>query len=139
MRDSIAQVRIRPKPLHPYQWLWEPLARDPGFELRRMFGGQSVYIDGRLVLFFAAKEEPWRGVFVCTERDHHASLRKDFPDVVPHPVLPKWLYLSEGTPTFERVATRLVAQAARRDPRFGIVSSPKKNKRPRPHGLDGHP
>ncbi len=118
-----AQARI----VHPYAWLWEPLESDPTFVLRAMFGSKTVYLDGRLTLCFIARKEPWRGLLVCTEHAHHESLRKDFPELVPHAILPKWLYLPESLDSFERVAERLVKLAARRDPRIGIV--PKANAR----------
>ncbi len=110
----------QPAAVHPHQWILEPLLDEPTFVLRPMFGGKSAYLGGRLLLFFAAKAEPWRGVLVCTERAHHDSLCREFPDLAPHPVLPKWLYLPETADSFERTAERLVALARRRDPRIGI-------------------
>ena len=117
------------KRVHPYQWLWEPLETDPTFLVRPMFGGKSLYLDGRLMLYFTAGEEPWRGVLVCTERAHHAALQAEFPELSPHTILPKWLYLPENADRFEPVAERLVALARRRDPRIGVSPKPKKRKR----------
>lgn len=114
------------KRVHPHAWLWEPLAEEPTFLLRAMFGAKAVYLHGRLKLCFIARAEPWRGVLVCTERTHHAALRADFPALTEHAVLPKWLYLSEGCNDFESVAQRLVALALRRDPRLGIVPPTKR-------------
>ena len=105
---------------HRYAWLWEPMEAVPTFELRSMFGWKTAYIDGNLVLGFAAKKEPWRGVLVCTEQRHHASLMQEFPSLAPHPVLPKWLILRESHDDFERMAGQLVAFAMRRDPRIGV-------------------
>ncbi len=97
-----------------------------------MFGGRSAYLDGKLMLYFAAKTEPWRGVLLCTERAHHVSLLAEFPDLSPHPVLPKWLYLPETADTFERTGARLVSLADRRDPRCGVApQARKKNSRRR--------
>ena len=59
----------------------------------------------------------------------HEALIAEFPDLSPHPVLPKWLYLAESADRFEPVAERLVALAKRRDPRLGVSSRPKKRKR----------
>ena len=115
--------------VHPYQWLWEPLEDDPTFVLRPMFSGKAAYLGGKLTLYFTAKEEPWRGVLACTDRVHHASLLAEFPELSPHPILPKWLYLPESADNFERVAERLVALAKRRDPRLGVSPQPKKRKR----------
>src|SRR5664280_2811935 len=52
------------KRVHPYQWLWEPLEGGPTFLLRSTFGGRSVYLDGKLMLYFTAGEEPWRGAAI---------------------------------------------------------------------------
>jgi hypothetical protein len=117
--------------VHPYAWLWEPLESDPTFVLGAMFGTRVVYLAGRLVLCFAAREEPWRGVLVCVEREHHASLMAQFPSLSPHPILPKWLYLQEAGDGFERTAEKLVALAGERDPRIGIVPKPMKGRRGR--------
>jgi len=119
----------RIKAVHPYAWLWEPLETDASFVLRAMFGTKAAYLDGRLMFCFSAKAEPWRGVLVCTDRSHHASLIAEFPPLSPHPVLPKWLYLAESEDAFERVAERLVALARRRDGRIGVAPQPEKRRR----------
>jgi hypothetical protein len=116
--------------VYPLSWLWEPLEADPGFVLSSMFGVKVVYLDSRIVLGFAAKKEPWRGVLVCTEREHQESLQAEFPALSPHPILPKWLYLPESSDAFERVGERLVELASRRDPRIGVVPKPKRRKAP---------
>jgi len=126
MREPITGKTRR---VHPYQWLWEPLEEDPTFFLRPMFGGKSVYLDGRLMLYFAAGEEPWRGVLVCTDRVHHAALLVEFPELSPHPVLSKWLYLPESSDRFEPVAERLVTLARRRDTRLGVNPRPKRRRK----------
>ena len=114
--------------VHPHAWLWEPLESEPSFIFGSMFGTRVVYLDGRLVLCFATKDDPWRGVLVCVERESHASLIAQFPSLSPHPILPKWLYLPESRDGFDRDAERLVALARERDPRIGIVPRPKKRK-----------
>lgn len=126
MRDHFNQSLGRVRPVHPYEWLWEPLGDDPAFLLRPMFGGKAAYLDGKLMLYFAAKVDPWRGVLVCTDRPHHAALIAQFSELAPHPVLPKWLYLPETADTFECSARELVALARRRDPRLGVVSQPRR-------------
>ena len=125
MRDRLEQSIGRARKVHPYQWLWEPLETDPTFVLRTMFGAKATYLDGRLMLCFCAGEEPWRGMLVCTDRPYHAAWRIDFPELAPHHILPKWLYLPETTDTFERTAARIVALARQRDPRIGVTPRPK--------------
>lgn len=114
---------------HRHAWLWEPLADRSTFALRAMFGAQAVYLDGKLIACFCTKAEPWRGVLFATEREHHASLRAEFPELKPHKVLGKWLYLAEANRAFEAVAPRVLRRALAGDPRLGILP---KSKRARP-------
>jgi len=116
------------KPVHPHQWLWEPLEADPSFVIRPMFGTKAVYLEGRLMLCFCNRREPWRGVLVCTDRERQSALRVEFTALAPHPVLPKWLYLPESAETFESTAARVVALVGRRDPRIGIVPPARKKR-----------
>lgn len=118
--------------VHPYAWLWEPLAEEPSFVLRPMFGTRAVYLDGRLMLCFSPRQEPWRGVLVATSPEHHAALLAAFPGLRVHPVLAKWLYLPESDDAFERTAVALVQAVRRRDPRIGVQPPAKKSRRP--HG-----
>jgi hypothetical protein len=117
--------------VHPHRWLWEALEADATFVLRSMFGAKAAYLGGKLMLCFTASAEPWRGVLVCTDRTHHDALLAEFPQLVRHPILPKWLYLSEAGDDFEATATRLVALARRRDPRLGVTPSAARKKTPR--------
>lgn len=124
-----ASVRPRAaKREHPLAWLAEPLADDPGFELRAFFGGRTLMLDGKHRLFLTTQGEPWQGVLVCTFLEHQASLLAEFPALVQHPILKKWLYLSERTETFERDARRLVQLSRARDPRIGVEPAAKKKK-----------
>lgn len=121
--------------LHPYAWLWEPLANEPSFLLKSMFGAKAVYLRGQIMLCFMAKEPPWQGVLICTDRERHAALQREFPSAKPHPILAKWLYLEDSADDFDRQAERLVQLVARRDERIGIVPQAehtgRQRKRPR--------
>lgn len=110
------------KRVHRYAWIWEPLESDPSFILGSMFGTKVAYLDGQLMLCFSAKEEPWRGVLVCTDRERQPALKAEFPSLSPHPVLPKWLYLPESADDFETASGRLAALARARDPRIGVAA-----------------
>ena len=127
----------RVRAIHRHAWLWEPLEAEPTFVLRSMFGAKAAYLGGRLMLCFCARTEPWRGVLVATERAHHAALVAEFPELAPHPVLPKWLYLPETADAFERVGERLVARVRQGDTRIGVVPQPKK-RRKAPANHPGH-
>ncbi len=94
-----------------------------------MFGCQGCYYDGNLVLVLADREEPWKGILLPVERRHHESLTEEFPQLTPHPILPKWLYLSDETDRFEETTARLVELIKTNDPRIG-VTPPKNPRRP---------
>jgi hypothetical protein len=122
---------VRPravKPEHPLQWLAEPIAAEPTFVLKSWFGGRTIMLNGRHHLFLTTQGEPWQGVLVCTFHEHHESLLAEFPALAQHPVLGKWLYLPENSETFERDAKRLVQFVRERDPRMGILPSPRKKR-----------
>ena len=118
----------RVKHVHPHAFLWERLELEPSFLLRTMFGTKAVYLDGKLVLCFAARSEPWRGLLVCTDQQRHDSILSDFPLLAAHPILPKWLYLPESLNRFESIAIQLVKLARARDPRIGITPKPRHRK-----------
>jgi len=117
--------------LHPYAWLWEPLAGEPSFILKSMFGAKAVYLRGQLMLCFMAKEPPWQGILICTDRERHAALLRDFPQAMLHPVLPKWLYLADSADDFDRQAEKLVRLVAEKDPRIGVIPKARKSSRRR--------
>jgi len=72
---------------------------EASFVLGSMFGTKVVYLDGRLALCFSARTEPWRGVLVCTEREHHASLKREFPALARIPCFPSGcIFPSPRTP-----------------------------------------
>ncbi|MEP6671078.1 MAG: hypothetical protein ABJF10_18100 [Chthoniobacter sp.] len=126
----IRQARIP----HRHAWLWEPLEEIPTFFLRSMFGCKAVYLDGKIVVVFCTKAEPWCGMLVCTDREHHPSLTAEFSELVSHPILGKWLYLSESHDRFDRLAERIVRLALKHDPRVGVVPALKKKRGSRKSG-----
>jgi hypothetical protein len=113
---------MKPKSKNPLLWIFEPLEDDPRFFLRKLFSFDAAHLDNRLYLAVAGGEEPWNGLMVCTAREHHASLLKQFPQLVSHEVLGKWLYISQSHSEFESVAVELATMARRRDPRLGLES-----------------
>jgi hypothetical protein len=125
-------MRQRPKEEikvpHRHAWLWEPLEEEPGFELRPMFGFKAVYLDEKIIGCFCAKDAPWNGVLLATSREHHPSLIAEFPQLAPHPILSKWLYLPDSLDRFDAIAERLIRLARKRDLRIGVVPAPKKKK-----------
>ena len=125
----VTEVRaVKGRKEHPLEWLAEAVATEPTFVLKPWFGGRSIMLRGKHQLFLTTQGEPWQGVLVCTFHEHQASLRADLPSLKPHPVLGKWLYLSETSETFERDALALVRLAKAADSRLGVAPSPRKSR-----------
>ena len=119
-------LKTKPRRSHPLQWVVEPLAEEPSYIERAMFGCRGCYLYGRLVLVLAARgKEPWNGLLVPTEREHQPTLRRDHKNLIIHPVLKKWLYVPESSEDFEESARSLVESILANDPRIGV--EPKAN------------
>jgi hypothetical protein len=110
-------------------WVLEALERDPTFVHKRMFSADAAYIDGRLCLTAGDRDEPWNGLLVCTSQAHHASLIDTMPALRPHPVLGKWLYVSQADPAFESIVEQATALVLARDPRIGVEPKPKRSRK----------
>lgn len=118
-------------------WIFESIEDHPTFGTRRMFGCLAAYTHHKMMLVLA--ENPgdrtykrttfpfdiWNGLLLPTEREFHESLKKTFPNLVNHPVLPKWLYLPMSDESFETTALELAELVRRNDPRVGIVPKAK--------------
>jgi hypothetical protein len=120
VENQEGHLKAKPKSSNPLLWLFEPLEDDRRYVRGRMFGFATAYLDGRLFLAIKDGKEPWNGLMVCTSHDRHAALITQYPQMAPHSVLGKWLYLSQSHPEFERIAQEVVLLAKRRDPRLGI-------------------
>jgi hypothetical protein len=113
-----------------HEWVLDAFAENPTFFTKRMFGGLAAYLFERqmLVLVEPTKSGRWKwhGVLICTDHEHHASIRAELPALRPHEVLGKWLYLDSRHPDFESTMEQVAKRVARDDPRFGVVPrSPK--------------
>jgi hypothetical protein len=107
------------------EWILAILARRPGFHSKRMFGGLAGYLHGRMMLVLVEPTRTgrwnWHGVLVATDASRHAAICAEFPQLAPHEVLKKWLYLDSHHEEFEEVMERIGQLMARNDPRFGIA------------------
>ncbi|MBN20250.1 MAG: hypothetical protein CL678_03095 [Bdellovibrionaceae bacterium] len=105
-----------------------------------MFGGLAAYLNGKMVCVlmedpgayeYRGKKfdfEIWNGILIPMERENHASLIQDFPALVSHPVLGKWLYLPMRAPSFEADSLKLSELIFQNDQRIGILPQTKKKK-----------
>lgn len=108
-----------------HEWILEPFAEHRTFFTKPMFGGLAVYLHERQMLLLVEPTKSgrwkWHGVLVCTDRAHHASIRAQFPALMPHDVLGKWLFVDSTHDDFESTMEAVASRIARNDPRFGIV------------------
>ena len=119
-----------------HEWIFEPFAGHRSFFTKRMFGGLAAYAFERQMLVLVQPTKTgrwkWHGVLVCTDHEHHASIRAEFPALAPHPVLRKWLFIDSAHDDFESTMEAVADRVARDDRRFGITpSSPRPKTRKR--------
>lgn len=107
-------------------WIFEAFERDPAYLSKRMFGLDAAYLDGLLCLVAGDRDEPWNGLLVSTSQDRHAALISEMPALQPHPVLGKWLYVSQDDPAFEDIVKRMTALVLARDERIGVEPKPRR-------------
>jgi hypothetical protein len=116
-------------------WIFDPFEREPGYICKRMFGSDAAYIDGLLCLIAADREKPWNGLLVCTSKERHDALIEEVPALRAHPVLGKWLYVTQDDPAFEDTAAQLTALVLARDARIGVEPKPRKPRKGRVNSL----
>ncbi len=136
--DSSESMKLNKK--FSLSWAFEAFQDDPSFISKKMFGGLSAYVHGRIVMVLC--ESPgdrlwrgktysfdiWNGILIPTEREFHSALIKEFPSLINHPVLSKWLYLPMTTSDFEEVAEKVAHLITKDDERFGVVPKPRLQK-----------
>ena len=117
-----------------HEWILELFADNPTFFTKRMFGGLAAYLFERQMLLLVEPTKSgrwhWHGVLVCTDYEHHASIRAEIPALRPHEVLRKWLFIDSTHQDFESTMGVVTKRMAGDDARFGILPrSPKPRKR----------
>ena len=111
----------------PFDFVLEELAEaDP--ETKPMFGCRSVYIGPKIVFILRDKEDfvQDNGVWIATTAEHHASLRKDFPNMRSISLFASdgptgWRTLPADSEDFEESVLRACAMVLKNDPRIGKI------------------
>jgi hypothetical protein len=94
---------------------------------RPMFGCLAVYVENKIVLVLRDKADAAEdnGVWLATAKDHHESLRGEFPNMRSIRVLGKaitgWQLLPVDAPDFEAAALHACDLILARDPRIGKI------------------
>jgi hypothetical protein len=122
--DALFAARARKTP--PYEFVLDALG-PASPTTRPMFGCLAVYVEDRIVLVLRDKESSAvdNGVWLATTKEHHASLRREFPHMRSIRVLGEkvtgWQVLPADAPDFEEAALRACELLLARDPRIGKV------------------
>lgn len=112
--------------LVPHQFVLDAIASLSPYT-RPMFGCLAVYVKDKIVLVLRDKptSTPDNGVWLATTKEHHESLRRDFPSMRSIQVLGKpvtgWQVLPADAPDFESAALRACEFILAGDPRIGKV------------------
>lgn len=108
----------------PFEFILDALA-PPAPLTRPMFGCLGVYVEDKIVLVLRERDDTPadNGVWLATSREHHASLRREFPRMRSIRLLSKnltnWQILPVDAPDFEESALRACELILARDPRIG--------------------
>jgi len=120
-RDPFA---VKPRKAPPFEFVLEALAA-LRYSTRPMFGCLAVYVGEKIVLILRDKpaSPESNGVWLATTSDRHESLRAEFPNMRPIPVLGDgvtgWQMLPVTAPDFEESALRACELILAGDPRIG--------------------
>ena len=126
-------IRFAVKQRRPYEFVLEALA-DLAPATRPMFGCLAVYVGRKIVLILRdnGADAADNGVWLATTKEHHESLRRDFPNMRSIGVLGKdvtgWQVLPAEAPDFEEAALRACELVIAGDPRIGKVPKTKPTK-----------
>lgn len=98
-----------------------------------MFGCLAIYVDDRIVLVLRDKQpvDGDVGVWLATTREHHESLKRDFPSMRSISLFGSgvtgWQVLPATELGFEEEALHAVECVRARDPRIGKIPARKKS------------
>jgi len=135
---------VKPRKGVPHEFVLDAIAAlSP--RTRPMFGCLAIYVGEKIVLILRDKrgETVDNGVWLATTEEHHASLRREFPNMRSIRVLGKkvtgWQVLPADAPDFEEAALRACELVAAGDARIGKTpgarrtpgTGPKKARAPR--------
>jgi hypothetical protein len=131
--------RTKPRSSVPYEFVLDSLAPVSPWT-RPMFGCTAIYVEEKIVLILRQKPSYERdnGVWLATTREHHASLRRDFPNMRSIKLLGEavsnWQVLPVEAPDFEESAMRACELVIAGDPRIGKIPGKKRRSLDKPRG-----
>jgi hypothetical protein len=133
---DIALFGAKPRKAVPHEFVLEAIAGLSPWT-RPMFGCLAVYVGEKIVLILRDKPSGTadNGVWLATTRQHHESLRREFPNMRSVQAFGKevteWQVLPADAPDFEEAALRACELVLARDPRIGKVPKPRASRKSR--------
>src|SRR5574338_947973 len=126
-----APFALKQRKAAPYQFVLDALAELDPFT-RPMFGCLAIYVGDKIVLIL--RDRPVHpednGVWLATTRDHHDSLRREFPSTRTITLLggsvTNWQVLPASAPDFEQSALHACELVIGGDPRIGRIPGSKR-------------
>ena len=119
-------VAGKPRKVITHEFVLDALAQLSPWT-RPMFGCLAVYVGDKILLILRDKPDSTadNGVWLATTVEHHASLRREFPNMRSIQVFGKevtgWQVLPADAPDFEKTVMRACDLVAARDPRIGKI------------------
>lgn len=126
-----APFALKQRKAAPHQFVLDALAELDPFT-RPMFGCLAIYVGDQIVLIL--RDRPVHpednGVWLATTRDHHDSLRREFPSMRTITLLggsvTNWQVLPASAPDFEQSALHACELVIGGDPRIGRIPGSKR-------------
>ncbi len=121
-----ALFRVKPRKAVPFEFVLDGIAALSPYT-RPLFGCIAVYVQDKIVLVLRDKRTSTEdnGVWLATTKEHHESLRREFPRMRSIKVLGTevtgWQVLPADEPDFEEAALRACELILAKDPRIGKV------------------
>ena len=117
----------------PHQFVLDALSEVETYR-RPMFGCLAIYVGDKIVLIL--RDRPIHpednGVWLATTREHHESLRREFPSMQTIGLLGEkitnWQLLPAAAKDFEKAALHACELVIAGDPRIGKVPGAKRKK-----------
>lgn len=121
-----ALFRVKPRKAVPFEFVLDALSALSPYT-RPLFSCLAVYVQDKIVLVLRDKRTSTEdnGVWLATTREHHESLRCEFPHMRSIKVLGRevtgWQVLPADAPDFEEAALRACELILAKDQRIGKV------------------
>jgi hypothetical protein len=111
----------------PYDFVFDYLPTS--ITVKKMFGMHYIYLGKRIMLILRKRDNnpELNGIWIATDKEHHATLKKDAPELGPFFLdgderHGNWLMLPDDAEDFETAAIKVCEYITHGDPRIGRLT-----------------